>query len=155
MYFNCLSAPLQWNPAPSRFHVLVLTKLRRRVLAVRSSPAPTHAEPARDQAVCGDPTQLRMCSIVCTCPLLSCGTQPPTPRRCSGSRRLAVPRACADNSTRSLGSLLASTLGNLEEALGKTRNLLTLVSYMLLEALPNIPRKPFSKPLQKPFSNLF
>ena len=37
MYFYCLSAPLLWNPAPSRFHVLVLTKLRRRVLAVRSS----------------------------------------------------------------------------------------------------------------------
>ena len=36
MYSYCLSAPLLWNPAPSRFHVLVLTKLRRRVLAVRS-----------------------------------------------------------------------------------------------------------------------
>ena len=74
----------------SRYHVIVLTSLRRRVLAVRSSPATTHAEQARDQAVPGDPAQLCRCSMVFACPHLSCGTQPPRGSTCLCSQNFGA-----------------------------------------------------------------
>ena len=84
-----LCFPLLWNPAhytsqvqqtrkkskDSRFHVIALTILRRRVVAVRGSPATTHAEQTRVQAVCGYPALLRMRRIVFACASLCCGIQ--------------------------------------------------------------------------------